>query len=56
MAWIVPIAAPLLALYVLWEVVRRWRQRAALLPAGGLRVSPEFLAQAKSESSGDDGE
>ncbi len=32
-AWIVPIAAPLLALYVLWEVVRRWRQRAALMPA-----------------------
>ena len=34
-AWVVPIAAPLLALYVLWEVVRRWRQRAALAPAGG---------------------
>jgi len=49
-AWIVPIAAPLLALYVVWEVLRRWRQRAALMPAGGSAVSPEFLAQAKSES------
>ena len=50
-AWVVPIAAPLLAFYVLWEVVRRWRQRAALIPAGGPAVSAEFLAQAKSESS-----
>lgn len=55
-AWVVPIAAPLLAFYVLWEVVRRWRQRAALMPAGGPAVSAEFLAQAKSESSGGDGE
>jgi cytochrome c-type biogenesis protein CcmH len=51
-AWVVPIAAPLLAFYVLWEVVRRWRQRAALLPAGGPAVSAEFLARAKSESGG----
>jgi cytochrome c-type biogenesis protein CcmH len=49
-AWIVPIVAPLLAFYVLWEVVRRWRQRAALSPAGGPPVSPEFLARAKDES------
>jgi cytochrome c-type biogenesis protein CcmH len=49
-AWVVPIVAPLLAFYVLWEVVRRWRRRAALMPAGGPPVSAEFLAQAKSES------
>jgi cytochrome c-type biogenesis protein CcmH len=49
-AWVVPIAVPLLAFYVLWEVLRRWRQRAALMPAGGPPVSAEFLAQAKSES------
>lgn len=55
-AWIVPIAVPLLALYALWEVVRRWRQRAALAPAGGPAVSPEFLARAKSESERDNDE
>jgi cytochrome c-type biogenesis protein CcmH len=52
-AWVVPIAAPLLALYVLWEVVRRWRQRAALAPAGGPAVSAEFLARARNESNRD---
>jgi cytochrome c-type biogenesis protein CcmH len=52
-AWIVPIVAPLLALYALWEVLRRWRQRAALSPAGGPPVSAEFLDRAKSESRND---
>jgi cytochrome c-type biogenesis protein CcmH len=52
-AWIVPIVAPLLALYALWEVLRRWRQRAALSPAGGPPVSDEFLDRAKSESRSD---
>jgi cytochrome c-type biogenesis protein CcmH/NrfF len=52
-AWVVPIAAPLLAFYALWEVVRRWRQRAALLPAGGPPVSAEFLDRAKNESRSD---
>jgi cytochrome c-type biogenesis protein CcmH len=52
-AWIVPIIAPLLALYALWAVLRRWRQRAALSPAGGPPVSAEFLDRAKTESRGD---
>lgn len=49
-AWIVPILAPLVALCALWEVVRRWRQRAILSPAGGPSVPPEFLARAKHEA------
>ena len=49
-AWVVPIVAPFLAIFALWEVVRRWRHRAALMPAGGLDVSPEMLARARSES------
>jgi cytochrome c-type biogenesis protein CcmH len=50
MAWIVPIVAPLIALFAVWEVVRRWRQRAALAPAtGGPPVSAELLARAKHE-------
>jgi cytochrome c-type biogenesis protein CcmH len=52
--WIVPIVAPILALYIVWEVVRRWRRRAALAPAGGApQVSPDLLARARRET-GDD--
>lgn len=47
-AWIVPIVVPIVALFLVWEVVRRWRQRAALLPASG--VSPELLARAQREA------
>jgi cytochrome c-type biogenesis protein CcmH len=53
MAWIVPIVAPLIALFAVWEVVRRWRQRAALAPASGPAISPELLARAKHESDED---
>ena len=35
LAWIMPIAVPLIALVLVWEVVRRWRHKAALAPAGG---------------------
>lgn len=49
-AWIVPVAAPLVALIVLWEVVRRWRQRALLAPAGGPKISPELLDRARHEA------
>ncbi|HKS80611.1 MAG TPA: cytochrome c-type biogenesis protein CcmH [Candidatus Acidoferrales bacterium] len=52
-AWIVPIIAPLIALYLLWEVVRRWRRRAALEPAHKSRVSPELLARARRETGED---
>jgi cytochrome c-type biogenesis protein CcmH len=49
-AWIVPIVVPILALFLVWQVARRWRNRAALAPAGGLPVSPELLARAQHES------
>lgn len=49
-AWVVPIAAPFVALFLVWEVVRRWRQRAALAPASGAMVSPELLARAQHEA------
>jgi len=48
-AWIVPVLAPLIALYLVWEVVRRWRQRASLVAAGGPQVSPELLDRARRE-------
>jgi len=50
MAWVIPILAPLLALYIVWEVVRHWRRRAALAPAGGPSVPAELLDRARHES------
>lgn len=52
-AWVVPVAAPLVALFLVWEVVRRWRQRAALAPATGPAVGPELLARARHEAEED---
>jgi cytochrome c-type biogenesis protein CcmH len=49
-AWIMPIVVPIISLYLLWEVVRRWRQRAAVAVASGPKISPDLLARAQSES------
>jgi cytochrome c-type biogenesis protein CcmH/NrfF len=56
LAVIAPIAAPIVALFILWEVVRRWRQRSALAVAGGPQISPELLARARKESGRDSDE
>jgi cytochrome c-type biogenesis protein CcmH len=50
LVWVVPIVAPLLALYLVWELVRRWRQRAVLAPAGGPKISPDLLDRARREA------
>jgi cytochrome c-type biogenesis protein CcmH/NrfF len=50
LAWIMPVALPILALFAVWVVVRRWRLRAALAPAGGPPIAPELLARARHES------
>jgi cytochrome c-type biogenesis protein CcmH/NrfF len=50
LAWIMPVALPILALFAVWIVVRRWRLRAALAPAGGPPIAPELLARARRES------
>jgi cytochrome c-type biogenesis protein CcmH/NrfF len=50
LVWIAPIAAPLIALFLIWEVVRRWRRRMELAPAGGPGISPELLDRARRES------
>lgn len=55
-AWIMPIVVPLIALYLLFEVVRRWRQRAAIATASGPAVSAELLARAQREMAKDDHE
>jgi cytochrome c-type biogenesis protein CcmH len=55
-AWIMPIVVPLISLYLLWEVVRRWRQRAAVRTSSGPQISPELLARAQREAEKDDDE
>ncbi len=50
LAWIMPIVVPLIALVLVWEVVRRWRHKATLAPAGGPQVNAEFLVRAQREA------
>jgi cytochrome c-type biogenesis protein CcmH/NrfF len=50
LVWIAPIVAPLIALYLIWEVVRRWRRRQILAPAGGPPISADLLDRARREA------
>lgn len=52
-AWVMPVVLPLLGFALVWILVWRWRERALLVPAAG--VSPEMLARARRETSGDPG-
>ncbi len=53
-AWIAPIVFPLVALLVLWDVVRRWKHKGAAATASGPRVSPDLIARAQRESDKDE--
>jgi cytochrome c-type biogenesis protein CcmH len=53
-AWIAPIVFPLVALVLLWDVVRRWKQKGAVATASGPRVSPDLIARAQRESDKDE--
>jgi len=50
LVWIAPIVAPILAFFVIWQLVRRWRRRAVLAPAGGPALSADLLDRARRES------
>ena len=50
LAWVMPIALPIFAVLLVWGVVTRWRERAAVAPAGGLPVDPALLVRAHRES------
>ena len=53
-AWIAPIVFPLVALVLLWDVVRRWKHRGAVATASGPRVSADLIARAQRESDKDE--
>jgi cytochrome c-type biogenesis protein CcmH len=50
LAWIMPIAFPIVAVLLVLLVVRRWHQRAALAPASGPPLSPELMERARREA------
>jgi cytochrome c-type biogenesis protein CcmH len=54
LAWIMPVAFPIIAVLLVWGVVQRWRERAALTLAGGPPIDPELLARAHRESGDSD--
>jgi cytochrome c-type biogenesis protein CcmH len=49
-AWVMPVVVPLIALAIFGEVIRRWRQRSALVAASGPKISPDLLARAQREA------
>ncbi len=53
-AWIAPIVFPLVALGLLWDVVRRWKRKGAVAAVSGPRVSADLIARAQRESDKDD--
>jgi len=52
-AWIAPIVFPLVALGLLWDVVRRWKRKGAVAITTGPRVSADLIARAQRESDKD---
>jgi cytochrome c-type biogenesis protein CcmH/NrfF len=58
LAWIMPIAIPIAAFFLVWEVVRRWRKKTALVSVGGPAfaggVDLALLERAKREVGKDD--
>jgi cytochrome c-type biogenesis protein CcmH len=56
LAWIIPVVLPLAALLMVWEVVRRWKRKATLAPAGGPSIDPAFLQRVERELQKEDRE
>lgn len=48
--WIVPVIVPVLALLLVWIVIRRWRKHATPAVAGGAGVSADLLARIRRDS------
>ena len=54
LAWIMPIVLPIVAILLVWGLAQRWRERSALVPAGGPAISADLLARARHDSRSDD--
>lgn len=54
-AWIMPVLAPLVALFAVWEAARKWRQRGAAAPFAApdsAAVSHELIERVQRETEG----
>ena len=49
-AWIAPVVFPIVALVIVWDVIRRWKQRGSVAAAASPNVSEDLLARARRES------
>jgi cytochrome c-type biogenesis protein CcmH len=56
LAWIMPVAFPIVALFLVWYVVRKWHRRAALAPASGPPIPADIMERARRESDGESDE
>jgi cytochrome c-type biogenesis protein CcmH/NrfF len=50
LAWIMPVAFPIVALFLVWYVLRKWQRRASLAPASGPPISAEMMDRARREA------
>jgi cytochrome c-type biogenesis protein CcmH/NrfF len=52
LVWVMPVALPLLAFVLVWQIVRRWRRRTVLQAAvaAGPPVSADLIARARREA------
>jgi cytochrome c-type biogenesis protein CcmH len=50
LVWVMPVVLPIVAVVLVWGIVKKWRGRAALAPAGGPAIDAALLARAQSEA------
>jgi len=50
LAWVMPVALPIVAVLLVWGVVTRWRERSTTVPADGPPIDAALLARAHRES------
>ena len=50
LAWVMPVLMPLIALVLVWQVVRRWSKRRLSRRLADHRSTREFLARVQNES------
>lgn len=50
LAWVMPIALPIVAVLLVWGIVTRWHERSTTVPADGPPVDAALLARAHRES------
>lgn len=50
LVWVMPVVLPIVAVLLVWGIVKKWRGRAVWAPAGGPPVDADLLARAHREA------